>query len=92
MVTYVGKTHGPFARRIYEHLRDINIGNLENPLRRYYALKHGYKHIQVRFQVHDHIHPHPRGGNLDQMLLRSEAKWIFNLNAMKTPGLKDHIN
>lgn len=89
---YVGKTYQPFARLRYEHLRDINLGNPEKTLGRHVVLKQGHKNIKIRFQALDHIHVHPRGGNLDQMLLRAEAKWNFNLGATKALGLNEYIN
>lgn len=82
------------SRHISEHLCDIKMGNLERTLefREDAALKHGYKNIKVSFQALAHIHLHPRGGNLDQMLLRSEAKWIFELKATKVQGLNEYIS
>lgn len=67
---YIGKTQRPFNSRISEHIRDIRKVNLDTPLGRHAAFKHGHKNGKVFFRALDHVHPHPRGGATDKQLLR----------------------
>lgn len=61
---YVGKTARTLSKRIGEHIRDINTGNLDRPLSRRAAFKHGYKQVNVVVKALDHIHPNIRGKDI----------------------------
>lgn len=51
--------------------------NLDTPLGRYVTVKHCYKDTLVQFFALEHVHPSPREGNLDQLWLQKECRWIF---------------
>lgn len=46
----------------------------------------------VRFLILDRIHPNPRGGDFNKLLLQTELRWIFNLKATLLPGLNKAFN
>lgn len=55
----IGKTLRPFWKRIYEHVRDTDCGNLDSPLGWHAAFKHDHKKFLVQFVALEHIHPPP---------------------------------
>lgn len=88
---YVGKTHRPFKRRIYNHKYAGSIGYLKSPLGRYIAFSHNYKFEGFRFLPLERIHIPSRGVNWENIILRVETKWIFKLKAYIPPGLNESI-
>lgn len=89
---YVGKTTRALVTRVREHYRDILTGNLDRPLGRHAAFRHGYKHINIQVKALDHVHSNPRGGDVDKAMLRLETRWIYDLKATVPPGLNDYIS
>lgn len=85
---YVGKTNVEFWRRIYRHIRSIQVCDAELPLGRHVAVLHGGQFPRVKFLALDWIHPSLRVGDLNKLLLQRELKWIHLLKATHFPRLK----
>lgn len=61
------------------------------PLGRHVTLVHGGKFPSIKFLILDRIHPSPRGGDWNKILLQRELKWIHLLKATIPPGLNEAV-
>lgn len=86
---YVGLTRREFSKRIYDHVYTATIGYYKSPIGKHIALAHSYAKVHLTFVPLSHIPPSPRGGDWEKKLLRTEARWIFRLNA---PGLNEALS
>lgn len=85
---YVGKTIRQLRRRVLEHIGDIAL-NRERTLARHMRQVHNKEPYQLRFWVIEQPKLGARKGNLDQYLLKTEARWIFRLNSRTPSGLNE---
>lgn len=88
---YVGKTKLEFWRRAYRHIISMQTCDPDLPIGRHTTLVHDGKFPKIRFLILDRIHPSPRGGDWNKILLQMESRWIHRLKATQPPGLNDTI-
>lgn len=85
---YVGKTLQEFRRRISKHISAINCGE-ETPIARHLREYHNNDVKALKFWGLSQQKRGKRKGNLDRLLLREEAKWIFRLNTLNPNGFNE---
>ncbi|CAJ0965044.1 unnamed protein product [Ranitomeya imitator] len=89
---YIGKTIRPLYIRIKEHFSSVRTGKgvprLINHVRQCHA---GNTHT-LRFAGIARVYSPQQGGNLNQLLLRCEARWIMRTNATGPMGLNERID
>lgn len=78
-------TRRQLKQRMLDHLYDIEMGKLDNPLCRHVGLKHQYNLMSLRAESLS-TSSNPPGG-WDAHILQQECRWIFLLKAMEAPGL-----
>lgn len=86
---YIGKTKRPFFYRIRDHVSLISKEKIETPISRHMGIFHHFDSLKLHFSALEHIPPGDRGGDYDKILLQKEAKWIYELSALKYPGLNN---
>ena len=89
---YVGKTKLPFFKRASRHLHAMRTANPDLPLGGHILLQHEGHFSGVKFLILDRIHPNPRGGDWNKILLQLETRWIADLEANFPPGLNEQIS
>ena len=89
---YVGKTKLPFFKRASRHLHAMRSANPDLPLGRHILSQHNGLFSGVKFLILDRIHPSPRGGDWNKILLQHETRWIAELEANLPPGLNEQIS
>ncbi|XP_041431933.1 uncharacterized protein LOC121397896 [Xenopus laevis] len=82
---YVGKTVRRAGTRILEHLSSVNRKDTKSAVAKHILDKHNGE-IKIHYQVIDTVTVGPRGGNLDKLLLRKEAYWIYQLRSTESFG------
>lgn len=85
---YVGKTIQEFRRRISKHLKSMWKGE-ETPLARHIRNFHQGNFKILKFWGLKQVKMGQRKGNLDKILLKEEAKWIYRLNMLSSNGLNE---
>uniref|UniRef100_A0A674E9P8 Reverse transcriptase domain-containing protein n=1 Tax=Salmo trutta TaxID=8032 RepID=A0A674E9P8_SALTR len=83
---YVGKTKRELKVRISEHRSTIRCKNLTYPVAAHF-LEAGHSISSLRYIGIEHVTLPRRGGDLDNLLLKREAAWIFNLKTLAPFGL-----
>lgn len=68
-------------------IASINKKDPDLPFGRHSRTVHSDSTPRVQFLALDHIPNNPRGGDSNKLLLQSELRWIFHLNATAPPGL-----
>ncbi|XP_040178452.1 uncharacterized protein LOC120911183 [Rana temporaria] len=89
---YVGKTKLPFHKRASRHLHAMRTANPDLPLGRHILTEHDGHFLGVKFLILDRVHPNPRGGDWNKILLQLETRWIAELEANHPPGLNEQIS
>lgn len=84
---YVGKTKLKFHLRASRHITSMKKANPDLPLGRHVANKHHGIFPGIDFLILDRIHPSPRGGDWNKVLLQRETRWIADLGAASPPDL-----
>lgn len=79
---YVGKTIKEFRRRISQHAGTI-LRDEDTPLARHIKYYHNNDPNMLKFWGGQKVVLDSRRGNLDQKLLREEARWIHRLKSLK---------
>lgn len=89
---YVGKTKRNFKQRIKKHVYAASIGYFKTVIGRHIAFQHNYKFDGFSFLPLERVHIPPRGGDWDNMILKTEARWIFRLGGHTPPGLNESLS
>ena len=89
-LAYIGKTTRKLKQRISEHKSSIRRNDREYPVAIHFNdAKHDIS--SFRFMGIEQIQMPPRGGDLDLLLKRREAYWIFTLQTLAPKGLNDEF-
>ena len=89
-LAYVGKTTRKLKQRISEHKSSIRRNDREYPVAIHFNdAKHDIS--SFRFTGIEQVQMPPRGGDLDLILKRREAYWIFTLQTLAPKGLNDEF-
>ena len=83
---YVGKTNRELKVRISEHRSTIRCKNFTYPVAAHF-LEAGHAISSLRYIGIEHVTLPRRGGDLDNLLLKREAAWNFNLKFFAPFGL-----
>lgn len=87
---YIGKTKRELKTRITEHKSNIRNRDERSPIARHFNnVKHDI--CTLRFQGIEVVHPLPRGGDRDRVLLQQEARWIHFLDTVFPRGLNEEL-
>lgn len=89
---YVGKTKRPLFCRIRDHVSLISKHKMETSISRHVGLHHSYNLKCIGFFSLEHLPPHERGGGIDNKLLQLETRWIYTLQATRSPHLNKGIS
>lgn len=85
---YIGKTTQELRRRVSKHLSTIRT-QADTPLVRHIRDTHKGDHSGLVFWGITKPKLGPRGGNLDNLLLKIEAQWIYRLHSLSPIGLNE---
>ena len=89
-LAYVGKTTRKLKQRISEHKSSIRRNDREYPVAVHFNdAKHNIS--SFRFQGIEQIQMPPRGGDIDLLIKRREAYYIFTLQTLAPKGLNDEF-
>lgn len=86
---YIGKTIRPVYKRIREHMYSLKSGKGAPRLISHMRTEHNNDASLLRFAGLQKIQVPHNGGDRQNELLRCEAKWILDVNAMGPLGLND---
>lgn len=84
---YVGSMILPVHKRILQHLRAINNGDVTYPVARHFSLIHDRNENLLVYFVLDAIPISERGGDREKKLRRMESRYIILLNSKVPEGL-----
>ena len=85
---YVGMTKRKLKQRLYEHLRNIRQGNLNDPIGRHFSkVPHNSDPSKVKVHVLSFITHPPDSRTALNMRLRFELDWIHRLRTTLPRGL-----
>ena len=87
---YVGKTKRELKVRISEHRSTIRCKNFTYPVAAHF-LEAGHSISSLRYIGIEIVTLPRRGGDLDNLLLKRDAAWIFNLKTLAPFGLKPFL-
>ena len=85
---YVGQTLRRIRDRIYEHIRDISLDNIDKPLGDHFSNNPGHtgeKDLEVH--ILEFIKRPPRSPQAQAIRDREETKWIYLLKTLIPYGL-----
>lgn len=85
-LSYIGKTTRCLKTRIAEHRSSIRTNDQKNPVAVHFnAFNHNLS--TLRYIGIEHVSTPRRGGDIDNLLLRREAFYIYMLNTLSPKGL-----
>lgn len=95
---YIGQTTQQLRQRVQKHLstisladRDFRQGKKLTTVAEHFLKEHGGKSTSLRVFGLERVHSHIRGGDVSQILLRKESKWIFDMDSLLPSGLNGEL-
>lgn len=95
---YVGQTSQELRKRIQQHFSNISLARRDRQQNKtlttvasHYLMHHGGKYNNSKIVGLDWIRATIRGGDLTPALLRSESRWIYQLNSVAPKGLNEDV-
>lgn len=90
-LAYIGKTTRCLKTRIAEHRSNIRLRDEKNPVAVHFNMaKHNLAALQ--YIGIEHVAIPRRGGDVDNLLLRREAFYIYTLNTMSPKGMNMYFD
>lgn len=89
-LAYVGKTTRPLKTRISEHRSNIRTRDTKSPVALHFT-QASHSVASLRYCGIELVKTPSRGGNVNQLLLRREAFWIYTLDTLAPKGLNEEF-
>lgn len=88
---YVGKTTRALKTRIAEHRSNIRNHDTKSPVAVHFTMK---KHnvSSLKYVGIEQVKLPPRGGDINSLLLKREAFWIYTLGTLAPKGLNEDFD
>ena len=83
---YVGKTKRALKVRIAEHRSSIRCKNITYPVAAHFV-EANHTVSSLHYIGIEHVPMPRRGGDIDSLLLKREAEWIYKLKTLAPQGL-----
>ncbi len=90
-LAYVGKTTRPLKTRISEHRSNIRNHDDRNPVAAHFT-QASHNVSALRYTGIELVKPPDRGGDVNSLLLRREAFWIYTLGTLSPKGLNEEFD
>lgn len=85
-LAYIGKTTTPLKTRISEHRSNIRNHDTKSPVAIHFTeARHNVS--TLRYLGIEHIQLTNRGGDINSVLFKREAFWIYTLDTLSPKGL-----
>ncbi len=85
-LAYIGKTQRALKTRIAEHRSSIRTNDQNSPVAVHFNLKR-HNLSTLRYIGVEHVKVPRRGGDVNKILLKREAYYIYTLNTLSPKGL-----
>lgn len=89
---YVGRTKRRLQDRLAEHKYAVKINNFDYAIVKHFNDAHKGRSVSFSALGIEHVPLNIRRGDREKILNQKESRWIYNLKAMKFPGLNDSID
>lgn len=90
-LAYIGKTTRPLKNRISEHRSNIRNHDQKSPVALHFSqAQHNVS--TLKYIGIEQVHLPKRGGNIDNILLKREAFWIYTLDTLSPRGLNEDFD
>ena len=90
-LAYIGKTTRPLKTRISEHRSNIRNHDPKSPVAVHFT-QHGHSVSTLRYSGIEVIKSPRRGGDINALLLKREAFWIYSLETLSPKGLNEEFD
>lgn len=90
-LAYIGKTTRPLKQRISEHRSSIRNNDRKSPVAVHFHQAH-HNVSALRYTGIEQVQLPRRGGDIDNILLRREAFWIYSLDTLSPNGLNEDFD
>lgn len=90
-LAYIGKTTRPLKTRITEHRSNIRNHDHKSPVARHFT-QFSHTVSSLKYIGIEQITPPRRGGDVNALLLKREAYWIYTLNTLVPRGLNEEFD
>lgn len=90
-LAYIGKTSRPLKIRISEHRSNIRNKDTKSPVAVHFAQFH-HSVSSLRYLGIELVKLPSRGGNINSLLLKREAYWIYKLDTLSPRGLNEDFD
>lgn len=90
-LAYVGKTTRPLKQRIAEHRSNIRNHDKKSPVALHFSQSQ-HNVSTLKYIGIEQIQLPRRGGDIDTLLLRREAYWIYTLDTLNPKGLNEDFD
>lgn len=90
-LAYIGKTTRALKTRIAEHRSTIRNHDKKSPVAEHFT-QFGHSVASLRYIGIERIQPPSRGGDVNSILLKREALWIYTLDTLSPKGLNEDFD
>lgn len=90
-LAYIGKTTRPLKNRISEHRSNIRNNDPKSPVAVHFSQAH-HNVSTLRYLGIEQVKISNRGGDLNALLLKREAFWIYTLNTISPKGMNEEFD